>query len=107
MLFLLGGTYALRRRCARPGFAHLLHRLDAGVLHHLAEVVIRVYANDHLPPHFHVAPHFEALVEIATLAILRGEIGRSARAEVMAWCAAHRADLAAEWNRINPRFPIA
>ena len=79
-----------------------------GRLHQVGKVVIRVYANDHLPPHFHViAPHFEALVEIATLAILRGEIGRSVRAEAMAWCAAHRADLAAEWNRINPRFPIA
>jgi hypothetical protein len=31
----------------------------------IRNITIRVYANDHLPPHFHiVAPDFEALVEM-------------------------------------------
>jgi len=79
-----------------------------GKLHQIGKIIIRVYANDHLPPHFHaVAPDFEALIEIETLSIMRGSLSRQGGKSVMAWAAAHRREIAAEWNRINPRFPIA
>jgi hypothetical protein len=79
-----------------------------GKLHQIGKIIIRVYANDHLPPHFHaIAPDFEALIEIETLSIMRGTLLRKAKKSVMAWASAHRSDIAAEWNRINPRFPIA
>jgi Domain of unknown function (DUF4160) len=79
-----------------------------GRLHRIGKISIRVYANDHLPPHFHViAPDAEGLVEISTLAILRGEIPVHARRRILAWAAAHQAEIVDEWNRINPRFPIA
>lgn len=46
-----------------------------GKLHQIGKTIIRVYANDHLPPHFHpVSPDFEALVEIATMTILVGSL---------------------------------
>jgi len=70
-------------------------------------VKITVYGNDHLPPHFHViAPDFEALVEIETLAVLKGALPARARPTVMTWVSAHRAEIVAEWNRINPRFTL-
>jgi len=48
-----------------------------GKLHQIGKIIIRVYANDHLPPHFHaVAPDFEALIEIETLSIMRGSLSR-------------------------------
>ncbi len=79
-----------------------------GKLHQIGKIVIRVYANDHLPPHFHaVAPDFEALIEIETMGLMRGSLPGRARKAVMAWAVANRAAIAAEWNRINPRFPIA
>ena len=79
-----------------------------GKLHQIGNVTIRVYANDHLPPHFHViAPDTEALVEIGTLTVLRGALPRTEGKTILAWATAHRTALAAEWNRINPRFPIA
>lgn len=69
---------------------------------------IVVYGNDHLPPHFHVvSPDVEALIAIETMAIIKGELPRALRAAVMDWAHANRAAIAAEWNRINPRFPIA
>ncbi len=78
-----------------------------GKLHSIGNATIRVYANDHLPPHFHVvAPDWEALIEIETLTVLRGTLPASARKAVMAWVAANREAVAAEWNRINIRFPI-
>jgi hypothetical protein len=79
-----------------------------GKLHQIGKIIIRVYANDHLPPHFHaIAPDFEALIEIETLTIMRGSLSRQAWKSVMAWAAANRRAIAAEWNRTNSRFPIA
>jgi hypothetical protein len=77
-----------------------------GKLHQIGNVIITVYANDHLPPHFHaIAPDFEALIEIATLSVRAGSLGRSRRA-VLDWAAENVAVIKAEWNRINPRFPV-
>jgi len=79
-----------------------------GRLYQAGNLILRVYANDHLPPHFHaIAPDFEALIEIETLTVLRGRLTPAARKVVMAWALAHREAISAEWNRINPRFPIA
>jgi hypothetical protein len=79
-----------------------------GKLHQIGKLIIRVYANDHLPPHFHaIAPDFEALIEIETLAIMRGSLSRQASKSVMAWASANRHTIVTEWNRINSRFPIA
>lgn len=40
-------------------------------------IVIRMYFNDHNPPHFHAEyGEYEALFEIDTLAILRGGLPR-------------------------------
>lgn len=78
-----------------------------GKLHQIGKVIIRVYTNDHLPPHFHViAPDFEALVEIETMSVLRESLPKAAR-EALAWAVTNRAAVAAGWNRINPSFPIA
>ena len=79
-----------------------------GRLHWIGKLSIRVYANDHLPPHFHVVgPETEALIEISTLIILRGELPARARRQILAWATEHNAEIIAEWNRINTRFPIA
>lgn len=78
-----------------------------GSLCRLGNVVIRVYANDHLPPHFHVvAPDTEALVLIETLSVFRGTMPSGATGRrVMKWISESRDLIAAEWNRTNPRFP--
>jgi Domain of unknown function (DUF4160) len=79
-----------------------------GKLQQIGKLIIRVYANDHLPPHFHaIAPDFEALIEIETLRIMRGSLSRQAEKRVMAWASENRHAIAAEWNRTNSRFPIA
>ena len=79
-----------------------------GKLHQIGKVIIRVYANDHLPPHFHaIAPDFEALIEIEKLTIMRGSLSRQTEKRVMAWASANRSSIVAEWNRVNARFPIA
>jgi hypothetical protein len=77
-----------------------------GRLFQIGKIIIRVYANDHLPPHFHaVAPDHEALIEIETLTLLRGSLPPRGRKSVMDWAGRNRQNIVDEWNRINPRFP--
>ena len=79
-----------------------------GRLHRIGNVVIRIIAGDHLPPHFHaIGPDFEAFIVIETLEIFRGSLPPRARREVLEWATANKAAIAAEWNRTNPRLPIA
>lgn len=77
-------------------------------LHAIGKATIRVYANDHLRPHFHVtAPEDEALIDIATLAILRGALPGKLRAAALSWAIANIDAIKTEWNRVNPRFPMS
>ncbi|WP_420959403.1 DUF4160 domain-containing protein [Brucella sp. IR073] len=79
-----------------------------GKLVQIGNIIIRVYANDHLPPHFHIlTPDGDALVEIATLEILRGKLPRKVEDTALEWARENKARIAAEWSRTNPRFPVA
>lgn len=78
-----------------------------GKLIQIGNIIIRVYANDHLPPHFHIiTPDADTLVDIETLEILRGKLSRRAEAEALAWAKTNGILIVDEWNRTNPRFPI-
>jgi len=62
-------------------------------------IVIRMYPNDHLPPHFHaVYGEHEALIEIDTLAVYRGAVPRRVLALVLEWAALHRDELRHDWD---------
>ena len=79
-----------------------------GRLHQIGNLIIRVYGNDHLPPHFHViTPDHEALVEIETFAIRAGSLPTKSRTSALGWATENRERIIAEWNRLNPRFPVA
>ncbi len=70
-------------------------------------IVVRMYFKDHSPAHFHAEyGEFEALVEIETLAILRGELPRRAMALVLEWAALHRQELRADWERARGGTPL-
>lgn len=61
-------------------------------------IIIRVFFNDHEPAHFHAAyGDHEALIEIDTLVVYRGELPRRALALVLEWAALHREELRQDW----------
>lgn len=67
---------------------------------------ICVYADDHVPPHFHVlGPGWDAMVEMASLRVMRGSGPQTALNEAIGW--ARKPDnlyrLTAEWRRLNER----
>lgn len=70
----------------------------------LSQSTITMYAADHLPPHFHVRLHDgrEALVEIATLTVLRGSAAKRELAEALQWAAANQGLLQTRWKELNP-----
>ncbi|OGW64856.1 MAG: transcriptional regulator [Nitrospirae bacterium RIFCSPLOWO2_02_FULL_62_14] len=62
-------------------------------------IVIRMYVNDHYPPHFHAAyGEFEALINIETLKIYQGDLPQRARGLVLEWAALHRGELQQDWS---------
>jgi hypothetical protein len=66
-----------------------------------------MYFSDHEPAHFHAQyGEFEALVEIETLAILRGELPRRAMALVLEWAALHRQELRSDWELARSGTPL-
>ena len=76
-------------------------------VHTIGKTEIRVYANDHLPPHFHIVnPDFEALIVIEDFSTYAGALKGPAGKAAMAWATANIAAIRAEWNRVNPRFPL-
>jgi hypothetical protein len=75
--------------------------------------VIRMYFNDHNPPHFHVMIRRDtseavARYDIRTLDRLSGNLPPALRKRVEEWAAARRADLMRNWIRCRARqHPIS
>jgi len=73
-------------------------------LHRFGAVTVRMYADDHRPPHFHiVAPEFQVLVRISDLTVIAGEARPTQIAEALAWAQDHQEMLALTWAELNER----
>lgn len=71
-------------------------------LKRLGNILIRVFGEDHAPPHFHVVtPDHEAMVRIADLQVHAGSIDRKSLRIAIAWAAENIDLLEAEWRRLN------
>jgi hypothetical protein len=65
---------------------------------------VRMYADDHRPPHFHVVgPDFQVLVRISGLAVIAGEARQDQIVEAIKWARANREMLALAWSELNER----
>jgi hypothetical protein len=70
-------------------------------------IVIRMFYNDHAPPHFHAEyGSDEAIYEIATLIVLRGSLPRRAHALVVEWATLRRGNLQANWDLARAHQPL-
>ncbi len=70
-------------------------------------IVIYMYYNDHIPPHFHAEyGEHEAIYEIDTLDIMRGSLPRRAHALVLEWATLHRNELRDDWGRARMEKPL-
>jgi hypothetical protein len=72
------------------------------IIRRFANCKIAIYADDHLPPHFHIEGRgFRAVIEVETLRVRAGDVRKAT--EAMEWAADNVALLRAEWNRLNRR----
>ena len=73
-------------------------------LHRFGAVTVRMYADDHHPPHFHiVAPDFQVLVRISDFVVIAGDARPTQIAEALAWAREHQDMLARKWATLNKR----
>jgi hypothetical protein len=71
-------------------------------------IIIRMFFGDHQPAHFHATyGEHEALIEIETLAVYRGELPRRALALVLEWAESHRDELRRDWERAQAGETLA
>ena len=62
-------------------------------------ILIRMYYDDHNPPHFHVLyGEYEAMISIDTLEVIKGKLPRRVLALVLEWAALSRNDLKVDWE---------
>ncbi len=62
-------------------------------------IAIRMYFDDHPPPHFHVYYGSDAAkIDIDTLDIIEGKLRRRTLALVVEWAAEHRDELLENWR---------
>jgi hypothetical protein len=65
-------------------------------------IVIRMYFNDHSPPHFHVEYNeFEASVVIETLGIMEGKLPGKVLSLAVEWASLHQTELMQNWESIR------
>jgi len=73
-------------------------------LRRFGAVSVRMYADDHRPPHFHiVGPDFQVLVRISDLTVIAGEARPAQIAESLRWARGHRETLTLKWTELNER----
>jgi hypothetical protein len=70
-------------------------------------IAIYMYYRDHAPPHFHaIYSEHEAIIDIATAAVVEGALPRRARGLVTDWAAAHREELQRNWELARTGQPL-
>lgn len=62
-------------------------------------ILIQMFWREHAPPHFHAlyAEH-EALIDIRTLAVIRGSLPSRALTLVQEWATVHQNELMEDWR---------
>jgi len=62
-------------------------------------IVIKVFFGDHPPPHFHaIYGEYNALVDIASLQIIEGDLPGRAQKLVLEWALLYQQDLLQMWD---------
>jgi hypothetical protein len=110
----------MQSRCILAGAASFPHKIkpvlakryhSMPILSVFFGIIVRMWHDDHPPPHIHVEYQgFEALVNIMTGEVSRGDLPTKARSLVREWCLKHQAELITNWEhgqRFEPMERIA
>jgi hypothetical protein len=71
-------------------------------------IIIRMFYNDHAPPHFHaVYGEHELLVGIDPVTVIRGAAPGRVKSMVLEWAALHQTELLDNWQRGRRTDPLS
>ena len=69
-------------------------------------ILIRMYFNEHSPPHFHVKyAEFEATIDIQSLTLSDGKLPRRALNLTLDWAELHQNELLEAWELCQNKQP--
>lgn len=69
-------------------------------------IIIRMYFDDHDPPHFHaIYGDTEALVGIDPIRLLHSDLSSRAASMVIEWAALHQQELMQNWESLREERP--
>lgn len=70
-------------------------------------IVVKLFHNDHHPPHFHAEYGPDRMVvRIDTLGVIAGKLPPRAMGLVMEWASQHEADLRNAWDQARNMEPL-
>ena len=70
-------------------------------------IVIKMFYNDHEPPHFHAEYAGQTgRIDVENLVLLRGRLPRKQLQLVLGWAALHQEELRVNWNRARTGRPV-
>jgi hypothetical protein len=62
-------------------------------------ILIRMFFNEHAPPHFHAEyGEYKAVINIQTLEVMEGKMSRRALELVLDWAELHQTELMEDWE---------
>lgn len=70
-------------------------------------IAIRMYYNDHNPPHIHVYyGEFEAIIKISSFEVLSGKLPRRALLLTIDWILSNQEALLEDWELAEKHLPL-
>ena len=101
------GNWRSARRCARYLAYNFVKDLPMPEISRFFGIIIRMYFNDHVPPHFH-ADYGEHSIEITieTLEVWKGKLPNRVLGLVLEWASLHRDELRTDWERARNEQPL-
>jgi hypothetical protein len=70
-------------------------------------IVIKMYYNDHNPPHFHAKyDRDQMIVDVNTLAVIGGHLPPRATGLGIEWAASHQRELQQAWEQARNMEPL-
>ena len=70
-------------------------------------ILIRMYFDDHNPPHFHaIYNEFKAEICISDFSLLKGDLPPKALSLVLEWTRLHQEDLLRDWELAVSKKPL-
>lgn len=70
-------------------------------------IVVKMFYNDHSPPHFHAEyGSHAAVIEIRALGVIDGRLPPRVKGLVIEWATLHQQEPLDDWNRARSQQPL-